>query len=94
MVEHYNRTLENQLATYAQDHQRDWDLHLPLLLMSYCSDDEVYTCNVHVRARIECPLGSAFEKLSYLEYTERFQTSIATFNDFATEHQQRPVASE
>ena len=37
MVERYNRTLENQLGTFVQDHQKDWDLHLPLLLMSYRS---------------------------------------------------------
>ena len=37
MVERYNRTLENQLATFVEDHQRDWDLHLPLLVMSYRS---------------------------------------------------------
>lgn len=37
MVEQYNRTLDNQLTTFVEDHQRDWDLHLPLLLMSYRS---------------------------------------------------------
>lgn len=37
MVERYNRTLENQLATFVEDHQRDWELHLPLLVMSYRS---------------------------------------------------------
>jgi len=37
MVECYNWTIEAQLATFVQDHQRDWDRHLPLLLMSYRS---------------------------------------------------------
>ena len=37
MVECYNRTIEAQLATFVQDHQRDWDRYLPVLLMSYCS---------------------------------------------------------
>jgi len=37
MVERYNRTIEAQLATFFQDHQKDWDRHLPLLLMSYRS---------------------------------------------------------
>lgn len=35
MVERYNRPLEHQLATFVEDHQGDWDLHLLLLLMSY-----------------------------------------------------------
>ena len=37
MVEQYNRTLENQLATFVEDHQRDWNLRLPLLVISYWS---------------------------------------------------------
>lgn len=37
MAERYNRTLENQLATFVEDHQRDWELHLPLLVRSYRS---------------------------------------------------------
>ena len=37
MVERYKWTIEAQLATFVQDHQRDWDRHLPLLLMSYRS---------------------------------------------------------
>lgn len=34
MVECCNRTLGDQLATFIQDYQRDWDLHSTLLLMS------------------------------------------------------------
>ena len=53
-----NKSTRN--ATFVQGHQKDRDLHLPLLLMSYHSDDQVYPCNAHVRVRIECALGSAF----------------------------------
>ena len=35
MVERFNRTLESQLSKFVEDHQRDWDSHLPLLLMAY-----------------------------------------------------------
>ena len=35
MVECFNRTLEAQLSKFVEDHQQDWDLHLPLLLMAY-----------------------------------------------------------
>lgn len=34
MVERYNRTIKAQLPTFVQDHQRDWDQYLPLLLIS------------------------------------------------------------
>jgi len=39
MVEVFNRTLEAQLAKFVSDHQRDWDHHLPLLMMAYCTSD-------------------------------------------------------
>lgn len=35
MVERFNRTLENQLALFVEKHQRDWDDHIPVLLMAY-----------------------------------------------------------
>ena len=37
VVERYNRTIEAQQATFLQDRWRDWDRHLPLLIMSYRS---------------------------------------------------------
>ena len=35
IVERFNQTIENQLANFVQDHQRDWDQHIPSLLTSY-----------------------------------------------------------
>ena len=63
MVERYNRTLEIQLATFVQDHQKDWDLHFPLLLMA-----TVQPCTTRRTLRLQCscsgekagPLASAF----------------------------------
>lgn len=37
MVERYNRTLKTQLTLFVDDHQRDWDCYVPLLLMAYRS---------------------------------------------------------
>ncbi len=37
LVERYNRTLATQLAMYVEGHQRDWDQHVPFLLMAYRS---------------------------------------------------------
>ena len=37
MVERYNRTLATQLALFVDSHQKDWDQHVPLLLMAYRS---------------------------------------------------------
>ena len=35
MVEWFNCTLEAQLSKLVEDHQQDWDSHLPLLLVAY-----------------------------------------------------------
>ena len=37
MVERFNRTLENQLARFVNDHHSDWDQYLPYILMAYRS---------------------------------------------------------
>lgn len=34
MVERMSRTLEAQLSLFTEDHQRDWDWHLPVVMMS------------------------------------------------------------
>ena len=39
MVERFNRTLEMQLSKFADDNQKDWDLHIPFLVMAYHSAD-------------------------------------------------------
>ena len=35
MVERFNRTIEDQLAKYVEEHQKDWDRHVPYLMMAY-----------------------------------------------------------
>lgn len=37
MVERFNQTLERHLAKVVESHQKDWDRHIPLFLMSYRS---------------------------------------------------------
>ena len=37
MVERFNWTLETQLSVFVDDHQRDWDQLVPLMLMAYRS---------------------------------------------------------
>ena len=33
MVERFNRTIEHQLAIFVNENQKDWDEHIPLLLL-------------------------------------------------------------
>ncbi len=43
MVERLNRTLEAQLSKFVEDHQRDWDQHVPLLMMAYRTAEHTTT---------------------------------------------------
>ena len=99
MVERYNRTIEAQLTTFVQDHQRDWDRHLPLLLMSYCSAVHETTkftlamlmfvreLHVPLDLLIGCPQEEP-EDRGYPEYVERLRESVETVHNFARVHQQ------
>ncbi len=37
MVERFNRTIESQISKFVDANQRDWEVHVPLLLMAYRS---------------------------------------------------------
>ena len=37
MVERMNRTIQDMLAKYVAEHQRDWDVHLPMIMIAYRS---------------------------------------------------------
>ena len=37
IIERFDRTLESRLAKYVQDHQQDWDRHVPYVMMAYRS---------------------------------------------------------
>ena len=43
MVERFHRTLEAMLSAYVSDHQRDWDSHLPYVMMAYRSAEHETT---------------------------------------------------
>ena len=99
MVEHYNRTIEAQLATFVQDHQKDWNQHLPLLLMSYRSavhETTKFTLAMlmfgrELRVTLDLLIGRPQEELEdrgYPEYVERLRETVETVHNFARVHQQ------
>ena len=82
-----------------QNHQRDWDRHLPLLLMSYRSavyETTKFTSAMLMFGReLHVPLhlliGRSQEKpkdSGYPEYVERLRESVETVHNFACVHQQ------
>ncbi|KAK7904833.1 hypothetical protein WMY93_017440 [Mugilogobius chulae] len=59
LVERFNRTLAKQLAIVTAEHQRDWDMHLPLVLLGIqIFSPGVYllhTCSSHAGPRAAHP---------------------------------------
>ena len=49
MVERFNRTLMQEVAKYCASDQRDWDVHLPFLLMAYRSAEHEATAHTPAR---------------------------------------------
>ena len=43
LVERFNRTLEQMLSVYVHENQKDWDLHLPFVLMAFRSSPQETT---------------------------------------------------
>ena len=43
MVERFNRTLEAMLSKFVSQHQKDWDVHLPKVMMAYRSSEHAST---------------------------------------------------
>jgi hypothetical protein len=58
LTEQFNSTLQNMLSMYIADHQRDWDIYIPYVLVAYqCSVNE---------ATLETPFYLMFGRDHYL----------------------------
>ena len=93
MVERFNRTLENQLAIFGEHHQRDWDDHIPLLLMSYRSAIHESTkqtpANLMFGRELNLPIDLLYgrpprEKVSNIDdYLSNLQRRMENVHEFA-----------
>ena len=43
MVDHMNYKIHDMLAKHVAEHQRDWDVHLPMVMMAYQSSVHSFT---------------------------------------------------
>ncbi|KAK3735802.1 hypothetical protein QZH41_007422 [Actinostola sp. cb2023] len=97
MVERYNKTLESMLAKFTSEHQRDWDEHLPLLMMAYrTSIHETTGCTpsmMMLGREAEVPLDLVMgspqpteDVADASEYTQRLRQRMETVHNFAREH--------
>ncbi len=95
MVERFNRTLEAQLAKFVDYHQRDWDKHIPFLLMAYrsavhdstgCSPAKLMFGH-DLRLPIDLEFGRPeVEPGPVTEFASALQDRIDSVHDFARTH--------
>ena len=93
MVECFNRTIEDQLSKFMNSNQRDWDTHIPLLLMAYrTAVHETTGCTPaqlmmgrDLRLPIDLLIGRPEEKVSHVHstYAEDVQARLERVHSFA-----------
>jgi len=90
-----NRTLQNMLAKYVSDHQRDWDEHLPLMMMAYRSSVHASTqytpfCLLfghEVRLPVDVMFGrQPNHKPEVSDYVRNLRGTLEEVHEHAREH--------
>ena len=97
MVERFNRTLKSMLSLFVSENQRDWDRHLPLLLMAYrsavhettgCTPSEMMFGR-ELRLPVDLLYGRPEANGSFSDpvgYTDRLRDQLATVHQYARDH--------
>ena len=96
MVERFKRTFEAMLSKFVADNQRDWDQHLPLLMMAYRSAVHETTgyspCELMLGNNILLPvdllMGSPEAECvgDPIDYAQALQTRLEKVHQCAQEH--------
>ena len=96
MVERYNRTLEMQLSKFADYNQKDWDVHIPMLLMAYRSaihDTSGYTpAKLMLGRDLKLPIDLIYGRpeeepaQTVTKYAAAMQEKVEQVHKFAREH--------
>lgn len=101
LVERFNRTLATQLAIVTSRHQRDWDRHLPLILLAYRSAVQESTgctpaalmfgkeLRTPVDLAFGAPPGTDLPTKPGLEYLSSLRQRLAEAHDFARQNQEQ-----
>ena len=93
LVERANRTIENMLASFVSQNQKDWDEHLPLLMLAYRSAQHETTgvspCEMmfgrHVSLPADLVLGrlQSEKTLEMSEYAYKLSQTLDKIHQFA-----------
>ena len=97
MIERFNRTIEGMLSKFVAENQRDWDSHLPILMMAYRSAVHETTsftpCELMFGRQIDLPIDLEFGRpdqesanADKTEYVHRLQARLDRIHAFAREN--------
>ena len=98
MIERLDKTLESQFAKYVQDHQRDWDGHVPYVMMAYRSSVHESTgqrtaklmFGRDLRLPVDLMFGRrkdrAREGTTYSDFVVELEETLNCAHDFARMH--------
>ena len=98
MVERFNRTLEAQLSKFADHNQKDWEEHIPFLLMAYRSaTHDTTSCSparMMLGRELKMPIDLMFGRLedeppqTATNYASMLQEQLERVHEFARGHMQ------
>ena len=98
MVERFNRTLEAQLSKFADHNQKDWDEHIPFLLMAYLSaSHDTTSCSparMMLGRELKMPIDLMFGRpedeppQTATDYASTLQEQLERVHEFARGHMQ------
>ena len=98
LVERFNRTLKQMLKIFASENPKDWDDHLPFLLMAYRASPHKSTgCTpnlIFLQREIFCPLdlmvgpppNTIEESVCPIQYIEWIKSTMNVTHDFVFKH--------
>lgn len=98
LVERYNRTLLTMLTMYAEDEQKTWDQHLPLVMMAYRASMQESTgftpnqlmlgreVSLPLTALVATPAEEDGEAVGYDQYVEHTQAISRKAHEVARRH--------
>ena len=101
LVERFNRTLKDMLSLFVEANQRDWDKHLPYLMMAYRSAVHESTgyrpvemmlgrnMNLPVDLETERPSANGEEVITPLEFLYQLKERMEVIHRFARENMRR-----
>ena len=101
MVERFNRTLETQLSKFADLNQKDWDMHIPYLLLAYRSAIHDTTgcspARMMLGREVNLPIDLMFGRPeeepapTATDYANTLQNRLERVHNFARAHMQAKV---